>query len=108
LSEILECIKARSPITSLQTTTNKNLAFCTKLHGAKIFSAEDCSIIHHFRNQYLDFETTAVTFNSSGNLIAFAKPKVIYIADIEKKEIIKIIPTDSKKVQILTFDENSN
>jgi len=108
LSEISECIKARSLITSLKTTTNNTLAFCTKLHGVKIFSPSDCSIKHHFTNQYLDFDTTAVTFNHTGKLIAFAKTKVIYIADIDKKEIVKIIPTDSKKVHILSFDDTSN
>lgn len=108
MSEILECIKTRSPITSLQTTSDNNLVFCSKLHGAKIFTPDNCAIQHHFTNQYLNFETTASTFNSKGNLLAFARPKVIYIADVIKKDILKMIPTDSKKIHILTFDENSN
>ncbi|MCW8838366.1 MAG: hypothetical protein OQK11_06660 [Thiovulaceae bacterium] len=108
MSEIIECIKARSFITSLKTTSTNELAFSTKLHGAKIFSALDCSTKKHFTSQYLNQDTTAVAFNSDGKLLAFANPKVIYIADIEKKEILKVIPTDSIQIQLLIFDNTSN
>ncbi|QFR48211.1 hypothetical protein FJR48_00110 [Sulfurimonas lithotrophica] len=108
MSEIIECIKARSFITSLKTTSTDELAFCTKLHGAKIFSTKNCNVKYHFTSQHLNQDTTAFTFNLQGNLIAFANIKAIYIADIEKKEILKIIPTDDQHIQILTFDETSN
>lgn len=108
MSEILDCIKARSPITNLQKTDDDNLVYSTKLHGAKLFSSENCSVKSNFSNQYLNQDTTAIAFNKPGNLIAFANHKAIYLADIRKKEIIKTIVTDSKKIQLLIFDDTSN
>ncbi|WP_373071921.1 hypothetical protein [Sulfurimonas sp.] len=108
MSEIFDYIKARSLITNLQKTDDNNLVYSTKLHGAKLFSAENCSVKANFSNQFLNQDTTAVAFNNNGNLIAFSNNKTIYIADLTKKEILKTIITDSKKIQLLTFDETSN
>jgi WD40 repeat protein/predicted nucleic acid-binding Zn finger protein len=107
LSKIIECLKARSLINSFSTTSNKNLAYCTELHGAKILSTDDCSVKFHFTHEHLNHETTATAFNQEGNLLCFANENIIYIADITKKEIVKKIPTDAKKILLLMFDESS-
>ena len=108
MPEIVDCIKARSSITSLKTTSKNLLAFSTQLHGAKIISPYGCDTKYHFTNQYLNQNTTAVAFNNDATLLAFSNEKIIYIADITKKEIIKIIPTDAYKIQLLVFDDTSN
>jgi WD40 repeat protein len=108
LSDTIDCVKARSPITSLLSTPQNTLAYTTRLHGSKIISSEDCSVISNFSNENLNHETTAAVFSNDAKLLAFANEKVIYIADVLKKEIIKIIPTDKNKIQVLAFDETSN
>lgn len=108
MSEIIDCIKARSLITSFQSTSNNTLIYSTKIHGIKILSIQNCHVQVNFSNQFLNQDTTAITFNKTGTLVAFSSEKAIYIADLNTKEIIKIIPTETQKVQLLIFDDTSN
>ena len=105
--EIDDCIKARSFITSLKVLDNKNIAFATKLHGVKISTSQDCSVILNFANEYLNSSTTAICFSNDGTLLAFANEKIIYIVNLNSKDIIKTINTENEPIQLLTFDDSS-
>ncbi len=107
MPEILDCVKARSFVTSLKVLQDGKIAFATKLHGAKICCAEDCSVKLNFANERLNSSTTAICFDKSAQFIAFANDKVIYIVDIQSKNILKTISTNGESIQLLTFDENS-
>lgn len=107
MPEILDCVKARSFVTSLKVLRDGRIAFATKLHGAKICSAEECSIKLNFANVRLNSSTTAICFDNSGKLLAFANDKVIYIVHLESKNILKTINTDGESIQLLIFDDNS-
>jgi len=107
MPEILDCIKARSFVTSLKVVQDKQIAFATKLHGAKICSSEQCSVKLNFVNEHLNSNTTAICFDNSGELLAFANDKLIYIVHIESKTILKTISTDDESIQLLTFDGSS-
>lgn len=105
--EIDDCIKARSFITSLKVLDNQEIAFATKLHGAKICESDRCEVILNFANEHLNSNTTAICFSNDGRFLAFANDKIIYIVDIILKKIVKTIDTDTESIQILSFDESS-
>lgn len=107
MGEIDDCIKARSFITSLKVLDNKNIAFATKLHGVKICTPEECSVKLNFANELLNSSTTAICFNNSGTLLAFANDKIIYIVNLTTKDILKTINTENESIQLLSFDESS-
>ncbi len=107
MPEILDCVKARSFVTSLKVLRDGRIAFATKLHGAKICSAEECSIKLNFANVRLNSSTTAICFDNSGQLLAFANDKIIYIVHLGSKNILKTINTDGESIQLLIFDDNS-
>lgn len=106
MSEIFDCLKTSSQITSLQKTYTNDLVFSTESDGVKIYSSQSCIIKHNFSNQFLNANVTAITFDKKGIILAYATQKAIYIANILDKEIIKIIPIDYK-IQIMIFDESS-
>ena len=107
MPEILDCVKARSFVTSLKIVQDKQIAFATKLHGAKICSSEECNIKLNFANEHLNSSTTAICFDNSGKFLAFANDKLIHIVNIESKTILKTINADGESIQLLTFDETS-
>ena len=107
MPEILDCLKARSFITSLKVLQDSQLAFATKFHGAKICSSDEYIVKLNFSNEKLNSSTTAICFDNSGQLLAFANDKVIYIVHLESKKILKTITTDGESIQLLTFDESS-
>nr|WP_321267232.1 hypothetical protein [uncultured Sulfurimonas sp.] len=104
---IHDCQQARSEITAFSKLNDNFFAFATKYHGAKIINAKECELEFSFKNQYLDFNTTAVSFSPNGKLIAYANQTHLYIADIKTKEIIKTIFLDAQKITILAFDLSS-
>lgn len=107
MGEIDDCIKAKSFITSLKILDNKNIAFATKLHGVKICTSNECSIISSFTSEFLNSSTTAICFNNNASLLAFANDNIIYIANLHSKRIINTINTDNESIQLLTFDDTS-
>ncbi len=107
MAEVYECTKARSSLTSLQVLHNKDIAFATQLHGAKICSSEACSIKLNFANQYLNSSTTAICFSDDGAFLAFANDSLIYIVNLLTKEIVKTINTENEPVLLLSFDNTA-
>ncbi len=107
MGKIYECVKARSLLTSLEVLKNKDIAFATKLHGAKICSSDECSIKLNFIHQYLNSSTTAICFNSDGSFLAFANECLIYIVNLLTKDIIKTINTQNEPIELLSFDDTT-
>jgi len=101
------CHRTRSEITSFEVLNNNTLAFATKVHGAKLFSQINCSIIKNLSIELLNSKTTAVTFNQEGTLLAFANSKLIYILDTQTKLLLQTIRSFEGEIKLLAFVPNS-
>lgn len=102
-----ECAKARSSITNITVLDDTSLAFSTRLHGAKIFSPQECTISKNLSIELLGHKTTATAFSQEHKLLAFANSKTIYIVNILNKTTIQTIQTDDGEIEILSFVQNS-
>lgn len=101
------CCKTRSEITAFKLLEDDSLAFSTKLHGAKLFSHLQCSVIKNLSIELLGYKTTAVAFSASSNLLAFANSNVIYVLDTQNKLLLQSIKTFEGEIEILSFVPNS-
>ena len=97
------CYKARSEITSFEVLDDDTLAFSTRIHGAKLFSHTNCSAIKNLSIELLSSKTTAVAFNLTGTLLAFANTNLIYILDTQTKLLLQTIRTFEGKIELLAF-----
>jgi len=97
------CHKARSEIKSFEVLNNDTLAFSTKIHGAKLFSHLNCSALKNLSIELLGSKTTAVAFNPSGTLLAFANTNLIYIINTQTKHLLQTIRTFEGAIEVLSF-----
>jgi len=102
-----QCYKARSYITAFEILHNNTVAFSTQYHGAKLFSYIECSIIKNLSIELLGYKTTAVTFSTSSDLLAFANNNIIYIVDTLTKTLIQTIRTYEGEIEQLAFAPKS-
>jgi len=101
------CHRGRSDITAFNKINTESFIFSTIHHGIKIVSSKDCSALVNFKDDNLNFNTSAICFSSDGQLVAFSTLTHLYIADIINKKIIKSIYLDGMKLLILSFDASS-
>ena len=101
------CHKARSEIKAFEVLDNDTLAFSTKIHGAKLFSHDNCSALKNLSIELLGSKTTAVAFNQKGTLLAFANNNLIYILDTQTKLLLQTIRTFEGQIEILAFVPDS-
>ncbi len=104
---INDCQQARSEIISFCKLNNNSFAFATKYHGAKIILKEKCEVQLSFKDENLNFSTTAVCFSPDGQLIAYSTKTHIHIANIKDKKVIKSILINGDELSILAFDLSS-
>ncbi|MFT7002996.1 MAG: hypothetical protein ACJAWW_000330 [Sulfurimonas sp.] len=104
---INECYQARSEITAFAKLSGDSFAFSTKYHGAKFIVSEECGISLSFKDENLNFNSTAVCFSPDSQLIAFATKTHLHIANVQNKQIIKSIYTSNEHLTILSFDLSS-
>ncbi|WP_295083327.1 WD40 repeat domain-containing protein [Sulfurimonas sp.] len=84
------------------------VAYGTKFHGIKIFDFGECGIKKSIANMYLDADVTASAFSPNSELFAFVKNRVIYILEMQSKEIIHTIEVNDEDIEIISFDLSSN
>ena len=101
------CQQARSEITSSARLSNNSFAFSTAYHGAKIISIEDCTAQLSFKDENLNFNTSAVCFSPDAQLMAYVTKNYLHVADIQSKKVIKSIYVDKEELNFLTFDLSS-
>jgi len=104
---IEECIKERSPITTLNTLDGNIISYSTQYNGVKLLENQTFDTKIKIINKDINSSTTATCFSSDANLLAFANSNIINILDLHTKKIIKSIKTLSQKIDILTFCNNS-
>lgn len=105
--ETSHCLRTRSPILELKKLNNNLIALVTLQHGIKIFSYEKCENKATISHEYLNSETTAVSFSLNAEFIAFANTSYIFILHMASKIVLKTIPTDGEVIQRLEFDLES-
>jgi len=106
MPKIKECQKVRSEITALRTLQNNSIALSTKVHGIRIFGADDCQNRQILSISQLNYKTTAIDFHSSDNICAIANNKIIYIVSLTNKSILQTIFTHDGTIDILRFVPN--
>ncbi|WP_415397094.1 WD40 repeat domain-containing protein [Sulfurimonas sp. CS5] len=107
MSIINDCQQARSEITAFTKFNDNSFAYSTKYHGAKIITKEECSVELSYKNENLNFNSTAVCFSPDAKFIAYATKTHLYIANISNKEVVKSIILDNDNIIILSFDLSS-
>ena len=101
------CHRGRSDITAFNKINTESFIFSTLHHGVKIVSSKDCAALLSFKDDNLNFNTSAICFSADGKLIAFATSTHLHIANLINKKIIKSIYLDNEKLTILSFDISS-
>lgn len=107
MPKINDCQHARSEITAFAKLNTDFFAFSTKYHGAKIIANQECGVKQSFKDENLNFNTTAVCFSTDAQFIAYATKTHLHIADMQNKKVIKSIYTDNEHLTILSFDLSS-
>ena len=102
-----ECLKTRSEITAFSILKDDTVAFSTRVHGAKIFSSQSCSVSKNLSLDLLGHKTTAVAFSKDYDLLAFANANVIYVINTQNKELVQSISTNDGIIDIIHFIPNS-
>jgi len=105
--KIYECLSAKSEIVALKALDDSLVAYCTKLHGVKIFNTNGCDVKKSITNNYLDSTATAYAFSPNSQYFSFAVSSFVYIIDMETKNIIQSIQTHDEDVEIISFDPSS-
>ncbi len=105
--KIYECLSAKSDIVALKALDDSFVAYCTKLHGIKIFDTDGCDIKRSIANGYLNSTATAYAFSPNSQYFSFAASTFIYIIDIESKNIVQSIQTYDEEIEIISFDPSS-
>lgn len=105
--KIYECQVARSDITELKILDNSLVAYCTRLHGIKIFDYSDCEIKKSIANEYLNSEVSASAFSPNSELFAFVNAQTIHVINLQSKEVIHTIQIYGEDIDILSFDSSS-
>ncbi|WP_151899261.1 hypothetical protein [Sulfurimonas hydrogeniphila] len=103
MPKIYECLKVRSQITVLQALDNNTVALSTKLHGMRIFDADDCQNKKILSIAQLNYKTTAVAVHPSENICAIANGIQIYIVSLTNKSLLQTIYTNNGTVTALHF-----
>ena len=97
------CYRTRSDITAFSLLESGAFAFSTKVHGAKIFSASECSSIKNLSIEQLNYRTTAVAFSKSSELLALANGTTIHIINTQNKLLIQTIRTYEGTIEKIEF-----
>ncbi|MFT5662438.1 MAG: WD40 repeat protein [Sulfurimonas sp.] len=105
--ETSHCLRTRSPIQELKKLNNNLIAIATLQHGVRIFSYDECENKTTISHEYLNSQTTAVSFSLNGEFIAFSNPSYIFILHMPSKVVLKTIRTDGELIQKLQFDLES-
>ncbi len=108
MPKIYPCQRAKSDVTQLKVLNNSLVAYSTKYHGIKLFDFDECEIKKSIANMYLNADVNASAFSPNSELFAFVNNRVIYIIEIQSKEIIHTIEVNDEDIEILSFDPSSN
>ncbi|MDF1883393.1 hypothetical protein JHD49_05505 [Sulfurimonas sp. SAG-AH-194-C21] len=101
------CYKARSDITAFTLLDDDSIAFSTAIHGAKVFSHQNCSALKNLSIEFLGQNTTAVCFSKDSDLLAFANDNIIYIVNTQNKLLLQKIRTYEGTIELIEFAPNS-
>ena len=105
--EINQCLRTRSDIRKLIKLDNNLIAMCTTLHGAKLFSHDECNVSANISHEHLNSITSAISFSLNAEFMAFSIKSHIYILHIPSKTVIKTIKIETEIVDLLEFDLES-
>jgi len=100
---IYPCTKERSQIISFSRLHENSLAFATKYSGAKVIDINNHATKIKLVHKELGSQTTAICFSQDAKFMAFANTNLIYVLDLETKNLIKNIKIPNEKIEILTF-----
>jgi WD40 repeat protein len=103
MPKIYPYAKERSQIISFSRLSENSLAFATKYSGAKIININDNATKLKLVHKELGSQTTAICFSQDAKFMAFANTNLIYVIDLETKELVKNISIPDEKIEILTF-----
>jgi len=107
MPKIYKCQTSKSNITKLTALNGSLVAYSTKLHGVKIIDCNECEIKKSIANIHLNARVTALSFSPNFELFAFVNQGVIYITQIETKNIIHTIEINDEDIDIISFDSSS-
>ncbi len=107
MPKIYECLIARSKITDLVALNNDTIAYSTLQNGISLIDYQECDIKRSIINNKINNHVTALSFSPNSEMFAFVNNRIIYILDIQTKEIIQNISVDDEDIDILSFDPTS-
>ena len=108
MPKIYECLIARSKITEFIALDNEVIAYSTLQNGIVFINYENCVIKGNITNSKINNQVNALAFSPNMQMFAFVNNKIIYILDIQTKEIIQNIFVEDEDITLLSFDSSSN
>jgi len=107
MPKIYECINARSKIIDFVALDDETLAFTTLQNGIALLDYRECKIKKSLSHKKLNATVDATTFSPNTELFAFVNNRIIYVMDIQTKDILQTISVEDEDITILSFDLTS-
>ncbi|MEN4053043.1 MULTISPECIES: hypothetical protein [Sulfurimonas] len=104
--QYLEALKLHTDIFVLEKVNKEFIAIASHLKNIKIASIEPLKIEQNIYFELLEAKTTALTFHPSLPLMAIANGEILYILDINKRNILQTIITHDGVIEKLSFMQN--
>ncbi len=103
------CQTNHSEVNALQVFDNHFVALSTKRDGIKIFSHKNCEIKSTLPQLKELFNTTPVTiaFSPNGEFLALCSQNALSIIHMPSQLLIRTIPLENQKIELLSFDLES-
>lgn len=100
-------LTAKSNIQQLKIINNSLVAYSTEEHGIEIFNCNNNKLISNITNKHLNIDVKVSAFSPNNGMFAFINNQTIYVLDINTKDMIQMIDTDSEEINIISFDSSS-
>jgi len=105
--DTIQCLRTRSDIIELAKLDDNTIAMCTSMHGAKLFSLDDCSTKSNITHKNLNSSQLSISFSPNSEFMAFGLKSNIYIMHIPSKILLKTIKIDEENIELVKFDLES-
>ncbi len=102
----LETLKLHADIFVLEKANREFITIASHLKNIKIVSTEPLKIEKNIYFELLEEKTTALTFHPSLPLVAIANGEMLYILDINRRNILQTIMTYDGVIEKLLFVKN--
>ncbi len=102
-----QCLRTRSQIKEIKKLDTNDIAIGTSLHGVKIFDYDTCDNVTSITHEQLNATTSAISFSSNAEFMAFSNASYIYVLHLPSKIVLKTIKADGENIEKLSFDLES-